>query len=66
MLVLISHAINLGSPIMEASSPKSGGEKNWNIFDSYLVKNFEYEIEIKEDDGIPGLRRARKHFVGIL
>jgi hypothetical protein len=46
--------------------PKSGGEKNWNIFDSYLVKNFEYEIEIKEDGGIPGLRRARKHFVGIL
>ena len=50
---------------MEASSPLNGGEKNWNTFDSYLVDRFEYEIQINEDGGIPGLRRARKLFVGI-
>ena len=50
---------------MDASSPLSGGEKNWNIFDPYLVRNFEYKIHINEDGGVPGLKRARKLFVGI-
>ena len=50
---------------MEASNPLGGGEKNWDIFDSYLVDRFEYKIQINEDGGIPNLRRARKLFVGI-
>jgi hypothetical protein len=50
---------------MEASSPLNRGEKNWNIFDSYLVDCFEYKIQINEDGGIPGLKSARKLFVGI-
>jgi hypothetical protein len=50
---------------MEASSPLKGGGKNWNIFDSYLVDNFEYKIQINEDGGIPNLRRAKKLFIGI-
>ena len=51
---------------MEASSPLNRGEKNWNIFDSYLVDRFEYKIQINEDGGIPWLRRARKLLVGIM
>jgi hypothetical protein len=50
---------------MDASSPLNGGEKNWSIFDSYLVENFEYKIQINEDGGIPGLKHARKVFIGI-
>ena len=50
---------------MEASSPLNGGGKNWNLFDSYLVDNFEYKIQINEDGGIPNLRRAKKLFIGI-
>ena len=50
---------------MDASSPLSGGEKDWSIFAPYLVDNFEYKIHTNEDGGIPNLRRARKLFVGI-